>query len=791
MHPVDERLFAKLPQKLSKGEATITFIYTGTVNEQNKGFYKAKYSITDSDGKAVDKVMMTTQCEAPDARTILPCWDEPLVKATFDVTLVVDKHLTVLSNEAEKSSVEEGEKKCVTFARSPKMSTYLLAFCVAELEYVEETVKKLGSGEPTVIRVYTTIGKKHKTDLAMEYAKKSLALYEEFFQVDYMLPKLDLVGVPDFAAGAMENWGLVTFRETVLLCDETSSFRTRLFVALVVAHELAHMWFGNYVTMKWWKELWLNESFATFMEFQAVHEINPEWQPWATFVAEDYGTALRLDSMKSSHAVEVNVRLAREIGEIFDAISYAKGCSLMRMCVAWIGYDKFRAGMRTYVREFAYSNATTVDLWKHLSESSKMPVADVMETWTSKQGYPVLHVSRNGGTLTVKQNRFLSSGTPDEETLWQIPIVIGTDKGTEAMLIKGAESEVSIPADAEWVKVNYDQTAVARVAYSDDMLEALSKAVAEGKLSNVNTTGLISDVAALSTAGVVSATQVLKIAKSSASQGKDLTVMTALATALGDVKHILRDSKEASQLMDKFNVALLAPLGEELGWENREGDDGRVMTLRGMVQSRLAGSGHEASLAEARKRFDAYMATKDEKVLPSDMRGGVYSAVVKADTTAATWEQLAKIHEAHDTDPSEVSRCCVALSASQDTAIIQRTLEYCWDKDKTRSQNVAIFMRSLGTNAAATDLHYEFLTSHFKEGVQRFPEMSWTSIVGSLKQAVQESQAVRMEKWWETVDESDKTSSATVMKQNFETIRIASIYRERDFDNVVAYLKAQ
>eukprot|EP01061_Rhynchopus_euleeides_P025606 TRINITY_DN414_c0_g1_i1.p1 TRINITY_DN414_c0_g1~~TRINITY_DN414_c0_g1_i1.p1 ORF type:complete len:882 (+),score=415.27 TRINITY_DN414_c0_g1_i1:40-2685(+) len=792
VHPKDERVFMRLPQKLGKGSGTIRFVYSGTINEMNKGFYQAKYAVTGADGKVEQKVLMTTQFEAPDARYALPSWDEPIHKATFDVSIVVDKHLTVLTNALELSTEETGDgKKLVTFEKSPKMSTYLVAFCIGELEYVERVVKKVNSGETTRVRVYTTQGggKKDRTSLALDIACESLALYEEFFQLDYLMPKLDLIGIPDFAAGAMENWGLVTFRETVLLSDEQSSFRTKLFVALVVAHELAHKWFGNLVTMVWWKELWLNESFATFMEFHAVDVLRPEWQAWSTFVAEDYNHALKLDALQSSHPVEVDVRVAREIGEIFDGISYSKGCSLMRMCASWIGMDNFRTAMRSYVARFQYSNATTADLWHHLEEASKMPVTSVMRQWTSKQGYPVLHVRREGGKIKVRQARFLSTGKPSEETLWQIPVSFGTPQGQEMVLLEGQESEVAVPADAEWVKVNFGQTALVRVAYSDDMLAVLSKAMEEGRLSNVDTTGLINDVAALSEAGLVPATQVLRIA-ACAAHTEDLTVMTALMSALGVVQHILRDSDEATALSNQFFVKHFAQLGERLGWEHRAEDDSRTRQLRGMVLSRLAGCKHGPSLAEAQRRFAKYMETKDEAVLPSDLRGGVYSAVVKADTTAASWEKLAQVHEAHDTEASEVSRCCVAMSVSRDEEIIKRTLAYSFNKDKTRIQNIAIFMRSLGANAKASDAHFEFLSSHFKEALERLPEMSLTSVMGSLQHPVREEQAVRLEKWWATVDEADRKSTDMAVRQAIENIRIASAFRVRDFDRVVEYLKS-
>ena len=343
-------------EELEPGAARLAIEFTGQLNDKMHGFYRSVYRL---DGE--ERIMAVTQFEATDARRAFPCWDEPAQKAVFAVTLVVPLDRVAVSN-MPPSAVETGDGgfKTVRFAETPVMSTYLLAFIVGEFDYVETQTK-----EGVTVRVYTPVGRREQGRFALDVAARTLSFFHEYFDIAYPLPKMDLLAIPDFAAGAMENWGAVTYRETAILVDpEESSAGTRQRVAIVVAHELAHQWFGNLVTMEWWTHLWLNEGFASWIEFLAVDHLFPEWDMWTQFVYTDFGRALSLDGLKSSHPIEVEVRDPKQISEIFDGISYSKGASVIRMLRAYIGAEPFRRGLQRYLGRHQYANATTEDLWQ-------------------------------------------------------------------------------------------------------------------------------------------------------------------------------------------------------------------------------------------------------------------------------------------------------------------------------------------------------------------------------------------------------------------------------------------
>ncbi|KAJ9472500.1 Aminopeptidase M1 [Diplonema papillatum] len=780
-----------LPKPLSKGTATVTFEYDGILNDQVKGFYRSPYT-SKADGK--ERFMASTQFEAADARMALPCWDEPARKASFDVTLIIPKQLVGLSNMNVVSETAEGaDKKKLVFAKTPIMSTYLLAFIVGEFSYLETSVKKVHSGENNVIRVYTMVGQEHLAKHALETAARCLPLYEKFFGMDYVLPKCDMIAIPEFASGAMENWGLITYRETTLLCDKANvSYRTKVFVALVVCHELAHMWFGNLVTMDWWKELWLNESFATYMEFGAVDELFPEWQPWSMFISEDFDSALQLDALLTSHPVEVDVVHAHEIDEIFDDISYAKGCSIMRMLVAWIGKESFQTAMQKYLEEFKYKNATTISLWKALEAASKQPVVEVMAQWTKDQGYPVLKVEElaDGTGLRVMQQRFLSARAPSAEednVVWSIPIQLVTKDGVTEHLLREKVSEIKFASGKPtWVKLNYGQTSVCRVRYSDSLLNNLKGAIESQALSTVDQAGILGDCAALVVAGQLSAVAVLDLAPS-CKVCSNSTVQSALSYALGEIQVLVRDHEEAKALFTKYMIMIFEDLGNALGWEPKAGEDDLTKQLRGTVLSRLSAAEHGPTLEEARKRFAKYMESNNDSDLPADIRGGVYNAVVKFGGKAE-WESVQKHYETAE-DPTEKVRAMRALGSTRDEELLKATIAYAMS-DKVRTQDTGSLLGAVAGNVKGTKIHEEYVTSNIMELYKKFghgPLMN--RIVSSLSHHYSLADRDRISKWWETVDQSVRRCCEKSMSQTLESITVQANLKTREFDNIFAYLK--
>ncbi|KAG7220287.1 hypothetical protein INR49_018303, partial [Caranx melampygus] len=455
----DEKVTLSFPSALQKGSGTLKIDFVGELNDKMKGFYRSKYTTPAGD----IRYAAVTQFEATDARRAFPCWDEPAIKATFDITLIVPKDRVALSNMnvIDRKPYPDDENLVeVKFATTPIMSTYLVAFVIGEYDYVESQ-----SSDGVTVRVYTPVGKAEQGKFALEVATKTLPFYKDYFSVPYPLPKIDLIAIADFAAGAMENCGLVTYRETALLIDpKNSCSSSRQWVALVVGHELAHQWFGNLVTMEWWTHLWLNEGFASWIEYLCVDHCFPEYDIWTQFVSADYTRALDLDALDSSHPIEVNVGHPSEVDEIFDAISYSKGASVIRMLHNYIGDEDFRKGMNAYLMKFQHKNASTEDLWDCLEQASGKPIAAVMGSWTKQMGFPIIVVDQeqqgDDRILKLSQKKFCASGPHNGEDCpsWMVPISICTSEDPKCtklnVLLDRPETTVTVSgvASDQWIK---------------------------------------------------------------------------------------------------------------------------------------------------------------------------------------------------------------------------------------------------------------------------------------------------------------------------------------------------
>ncbi|KAJ1942531.1 hypothetical protein EC988_006462, partial [Linderina pennispora] len=448
---------------VASSEAVLTLEFTGVLNDLMLGFYRSRY--TDSQGNT--KNMASTHFEPVSARYAFPCFDEPLLKATFAITLRIRDDLTALSNmDVRETKQVGGGLKEVAFNTTPVMSTYLVAFVVGEFDYVEGHTSGEHNGRPIPCRVYTSPGKGEQGRFALDVMIKVLEYFADVFGIPYPLPKMDQIAINEFQIGAMENWGLITYREVALLVDEaTTSSAAKQQVAYVVSHELAHQWFGNLVTMEWWSDLWLKEGFATWVGTLAVDQFFPEYHVWTDFVIDDYQRALNLDAMRSSHPIQVPVKRSSDISQIFDAISYSKGASAIRMLSSYIGLDSFFAGLRVYLQKHKYANAETVDLWNALSESSGQDVGQFMDLWTLTTGYPILTVSESDdrSQIVVRQSRYLSSGeaaADEDKTQWWVPLRITTSESADAPtndVLTQRESAIALPSSgAEWYKLNKD-----------------------------------------------------------------------------------------------------------------------------------------------------------------------------------------------------------------------------------------------------------------------------------------------------------------------------------------------
>src|SRR6266480_2053947 len=444
--------------------------FSGRVSDNFTGLYKASYG---------DGYILSTHLEAVQARKVLPCVDHPAFKAVFKVRVRTDADLSVISNMPIESETRQGEKKTVMFKKTPKMSTYLLYLGVGK--FVQE---KNRHGETELYAAYADRPTgKINTEFSFDATRKVLDFYESYFGIPFQLPKLHNIAVPEFAYGAMENWGAITYREILLHVDKDTSVRARKSVAHVIAHEIAHMWFGDLVTMRWWDDLWLNESFATFMDFKSTDRAYPEWKVWQDFVRTSTSGAMGRDALTKTHPIMAKVHDPEEIEELFDEISYGKGASILRMIEAYVGPENFKNGVRQYLEKFRYGNASGHDLWSSLQEASGTDVSRIMEGWISQEGFPVVKASLADGRLTLEQERFLLTGGTSKQT-WPIPVTMNVDGKTQSLLLDKKKAEVNLPTTPRSLKLNVDQTGFYVVQYNGK--ELLDDAYAKKAGSKLN-----------------------------------------------------------------------------------------------------------------------------------------------------------------------------------------------------------------------------------------------------------------------------------------------------------------
>jgi len=762
----------KLDNEVNPGEYTISVTFSGLLNDKMAGFYRSGYKDADS-GEM--RYMAVTQFEPTDARRSFPCFDEPSQKAIFEVTLVAPASLDCLSNMPIVSeTVLENGKKAVKFEDSPIMSTYLLAYCVGEFDYIEGT-----TSNGVVIRVYTLRKASHLGTFALDVGLKTLDLYTEFFSIPYPLPKLDMIAVPDFSAGAMENWGLVTYRETALLLDpDNSSAAAKSRVAEVVAHELAHQWFGNLVTMEWWTDLWLNEGFATWCADLAVDTLFPDWETWMQFVGGTLSGALRLDALRSSHPIEVPVYKAQEVNEIFDHISYYKGASVIRMLANYLSVESFQKGLAVYLNKFKYRNAVTVDLWEALENESGKPVAATMSSWTKQTGYPLLSVSSvDSSTVKITQQRFLSDGSVSEEDAavsWIVPIgYISGSAPEDKKYVLMEDKELSVSASSStWLKVNEGQSGVYRVCYSPEMYLKLMDPIRSQQLPTVDRLGLLMDVMALARAGYAPITSALDIL---AAFNKEIDY-TCVSNVISSLHEIIRvfGTAETRPVMHKFGRELLSHVASVVGWEPKSTDGHVTSLLRAAVLNALQEFGDPATIETCKTRFAGFL--KDPKSLPADLRVPVYFAAVKNGGQEEV-DALIRLHDESDLNEEKV-RCIRALGEVDSEERLKAYLE--WGSTNVKPQDLLYVMHCAASNPAGHQLAWDYAKANWGNWIAKYGKGNFLltrfmeSATGSFSS---EARAVEVAEFYKTVDTEGVERK---LAQCLEGIRVRAAWIERD-----------
>jgi aminopeptidase N len=604
LNPKDNELIVDAHKNNEEIEVLVEF--TGIITRPMHGVYPCF-------GRK-NEVILATQFESHHAREVFPCIDEPEAKAVFKLILTTNRNDIVLSNTKVLKVEKTGKSSTTYFQDTPKMSTYLLAFVSGDIKSVQGVTEN-----GIKIQVWSTADQLQNTHFALNVAKKSLDFFEDYFKIPYPLEKCDLVALPDFAAGAMENWGLITFRETCLLVDKkNTSTEVKQYAAMVIAHELAHQWFGNLVTMRWWDDLWLNEGFASWIEFLAVDKLFPEWHMWSHFLSAEQLTAMRLDALKNTHPVQTTIKHPDDIRTNFDHISYAKGASIIHMLHDYLGKRDFRKGLTHYLSKHAYQNTQTDDLCDSLEKVSKKPVKKFMDTWVSRPGFPILKVSTNENQLEFSQQRFISDGSQIESSPWPIPVHISNNKIT----IEKKRDNYQYSAKQVLV-LNPDHNGYYISRYWDNYYYSAAQMCSEGMLKETDRFGLLADTLALNKACLLPIESLMEII-SSLKDDQTMPVWNIIGLVIADIRRIM--SNEAKKQLKPFIKSFTNNQIKRLGWDRIKGENYYDRLLRPVMITFASGAGDIEVVKKAHAMFKHARSIED---IPPDYRHMVLICVSK------------------------------------------------------------------------------------------------------------------------------------------------------------------
>jgi puromycin-sensitive aminopeptidase len=783
-----ERARLHFPETLAPGPWVLEIAFTGLLNDKLHGFYRSTYTLPPSEQAAAEAagsttgVLAATQFEATDARRAFPCWDEPACKAVFDVTLVVDEPLAAISNTravAERTIPGTG-KKAVRFAPTIRMSTYLLAFVVGRLVATDPV-----EADGVSIRVWAVPGKGRLARFALEAAAFSLHFFHEYYDVPYPGDKLDLIAIPDFAFGAMENLGAITFRETALLADEGTATHAELTrIAHVVIHEIAHMWFGDLVTMAWWNGLWLNEAFATFMEVMAVDAWKPAWGRWEAFGASR-AAAFLTDGLHTSRPVEFPVAAPKDAEAMFDVLTYEKGGAVLRMLEQYLGPEVFRDGVRRYLIRHQYANAETTDLWRALGEASRQAIPEVMEGWIFRPGYPLVTVSTadDGRTLCFSQRRFTYLPDGGEAgDIWRIPITYrararGAVRDGRLMLAS-AEARVPCKEPVEWVVVNAGGHGFYRVQYAGDLWRRLVRNPGE-ILAPIERFNVLSDAWAVTLAGLLPVGEYLDATAAFGGE-TDRTVWSALLAPFTYLSRLIEPACRPG--FEALVRDRLAAIVARLGWSPAVGEDERTRQLRGEILRVQGTLGNDPATQEtARARYARQRAGSE--AVDSNVAAALVAICAHAGSEA-DYESFVAAFKGAAT-PQEEQRYLKALADFRDPALVGRTLAFALSGE-VRTQDAPFLMRETLMGVHSREQAWLFVKEHWEAMERLFPSLTGLRRMceGVTGLATPELEAdVRRFFAERKISLGGKT-----LEQYLEQLRIAVAFREREAAGLASYL---
>ncbi|XP_035773194.1 glutamyl aminopeptidase-like isoform X5 [Anopheles albimanus] len=732
----EERSFLEIKLSSNLGvqfESELTIEFSGRLDEQIVGFYSSSYrSETGTEVK-----IATSKFEPTFARQAFPCFDEPHLKAEYTVHLVhpMGDGYEALSNMNVSEVVQNAPSTglaTTSFERSVRMSTYLVVFIVSDFLYKERIVQpKYGESFP--LRVYATPLQQNNTQYALDTAAKIIEHYVDYFSIPYPLPKLDMAAIPDFVSGAMETWGLVTYRETSILYNkETSSTANKQRVAGVIAHELAHMWFGNLVTMKWWNELWLNEGFASYIEYKGIDVAHPDWGIKEQFIIDDLHGVMTLDATLASHPIVVSVENPNQITEIFDTITYSKGASVIRMLEDFVSPPIFQQGVTRYLEKNKFASGVSEDLMTELDALvTEVSVTEVMDTFTKQKGLPVVMVEVNDSQYVLRQQRFLADQeAASQETevspygyRWHIPLTyISSDNESVRRLWFPPKDDVALLEIKDaggpngWVKFNYQQVGYYRVNYPDNMWDQFAKALTDNASTFTigDRTGLLNDAFALADASLLKYSVALELTRYLADE-QEYVPWSAIASKLKTIRNLLYNYISYDHIT-QYTRQLVSKVVDTIGWDPVE-DEHMKNLLRTTVLDLACTVGHPECLDQAGQRFKKWLTEKE--VIHPDIRSIVYTYGIQSGVSIADWEQVLARYE-EESDANEKAKLMAALTAYPDQRVMRRLLDLSWNTTVVRTQDQLSCIQSIAANRYGEQVAWEHVRENWERLVDRF-----------------------------------------------------------------------
>ena len=764
---------------LTPGTWTLRLTFAGVLNDKLRGFYRSTYR----DRTGMTHSIAATQFEATDARRAFPCWDEPDFKAVFAATLIVDPSFTAVSNTPITSASVENGKKIVRFSDTIRMSTYLVAFIVGTLESTDPTM--VGQ---TPIRLWAIPGKTHLARFGQDIAAASLSFFERYYDIPYPGRKLDLLAIPDFASGAMENLGAITFRETALLVDQRAATHAELErVADVVAHENAHMWFGDLVTMSWWNGLWLNEAFATFMEMLAVDAWKPEWKRWESF-SMSRAAAFSVDGLQNTRPIEYPVRAPKDAEAMFDVLTYEKGASVLRMLEQHIGPTVFRNGVRDYLRKHAYGNADTKDLWISLGQVAKQPVPELMEGWIFQPGFPLVTASVNQSSeLVLTQQRFnyLDDGQSQHARgqRWHIPVqmrvVIGDKPTTSRLLLEETEARFPVPSEFDSLFLNEGGHGFYRVRYAPDLLARLLKTGLD-KLAAVERFALINDAWAITIAGLMPITEYLDLAAQFATD-RDKNVWALMLNSFAFLNRLIdSDVRPALESLVRQRVS---PAVMDIGWTPKRGESELTGQLRSELITALGKLGNDPLTQQRAAELYAAFKTNPAAIHPDLVPAVVSTLAFTGDQ--ARYEEFTERFRTAST-PQEERRYLFSLAEFRHKPLLEQTLARTLNGE-TRTQDAPFLISAVMGNVHGRELAWAFVKNNWDQMDRLFPKQGLRRMCGGIAALATPELERDVHAFFTSrkIDLGGKT-----LDQYLEQLRIAVNMQERDRKQLITYLHA-